>query len=467
MGRNKELALNTMYFVIGNLGSKVIGFIMVPLYTIWLTPEEFGIVDLIYSYNNILVLIVGLGIADALVVFPIDKDKSVATMQMTTALLFHLIWCALFFFIFLLLDVLQLPVLDSINPVIWYAFAFLMTTTSSRLFQSFCRGIKKMKVFSFTGIISAVTTAGLSFLLIPKFGVVGYMYSLIIANILTILFVILYPRCYNYIDLRSFSYHELKEMLLYSIPLIPNSIMWWLILGMNRPLLEQYAGLTALGILAVANKIPMLMDMCYGFFHQSWIVTAVSEYDKPDFKQYYNKVFRSTVSFQSFICLLLLLSYKFLIDWFVDERYNDVWIYVPFMCLTVVISNMATFTSSIFSASKQTKYLFYTVIIATVVSVILNFSLIPTFGLWGALISMFVAHLVTAIVRIVFGLRFVKIEKTPKILSDILLCSIGVYFAMMTNPIFRYGGLMLLVGAFIFLNRSDILYIYNLVRKKL
>lgn len=467
MGRNKELALNTMYFVVGNLGSKVIGFIMVPLYTKWLNPDEFGIVDLIYSYNNILLLIVGLGVADALVVFPINKDYNTASKQLSTALLFHFVCCVVFFLVFLLLDVLQLSILNSINPVIWYAFAFLMCTTTSRLFQSFCRGINRMKVFSFTGIISAFTTAGLSFLLIPNYGVTGYMYSLIVANILTLIFAVFYPQCYKYIKLKSYSWAELKEMLAYSMPLIPNSIMWWLILSMNRPLLEQYAGLASLGLLAVANKIPTLLDMCYGFFHQSWIVTAVSEYDKTDFKLYYNKVFGAIVSFQCFVCIMLLIFNKFLIDWLIDERYSEVWRYIPFMCLTVVISNIATFSSSIFSASKQTIYLFYTVIIAAVVSVLLNITLIPLYGLWGALISMFVAHLITAIVRVIFGWRFVKIEKKPKIISNILLCAIGVYFAMMTNPILRNGSLMLLIGGFIFLNRCDILYVYNLIRKKL
>lgn len=69
MSRNRDLLKNTFYVFIGNLGAKVINFVLLPLYTVWLSPADYGVVDLVSSYNNILLMFVGLGVADALVVF--------------------------------------------------------------------------------------------------------------------------------------------------------------------------------------------------------------------------------------------------------------------------------------------------------------------------------------------------------------------------------------------------------------
>lgn len=75
MGRTKDLIKNASYFMIGNLGAKVIYFAMLPLYTHWMAPDAFGVVDIINSYNEILILLIGLGVSDALIVFPIGKKK--------------------------------------------------------------------------------------------------------------------------------------------------------------------------------------------------------------------------------------------------------------------------------------------------------------------------------------------------------------------------------------------------------
>ena len=466
MGRNKELALNSVYFMIGNLGAKVVSFVMVPLYTIWLVPAEYGVVDLINTYNQILILLVGLGIADALVVFPINKETDEIEKQFSTAVIFHTLFCVIFFFVFLFLYFAKLEWLSSINPVIWYAYALLITSTTMRLIQSFCRGIKKMKVFSYTGIIHALSTALLSILLVPSNGLYGYLIALVLSNVVTLLFVLLYSKANKYFNIHGYSRDTLKEMLKYSIPLIPNSLMWWLILGMNRPLLEQYHGIAAVGLLAVANKIPMLVDMFYGFFHQSWIVTIVSEYGKKGFDSYYNSIFSAVVAFQSFACIAIMGFGKILFDIFIDAKYAEAWIYVPFMCLTVVISNISTFSTSIFNAVMKTKYLFYSVIYAAIAAVLLNYLLIPSYGIWGALVAMMLAHAISAISRIIYGWRFIKIQNIAWILLNISVCVVALFVVKIDNPYLMYSLLLIVLAIFGLLNKKYVTYIKSLLKKK-
>lgn len=53
-------------------------------------------------------------------------------------------------------------------------------------------------------------------------------------------------------------------MLSYSMPLVPNNIMWWLVSALNRPVMEIYLGMEAIGLFAVANKFPCFFQcVCY------------------------------------------------------------------------------------------------------------------------------------------------------------------------------------------------------------
>lgn len=467
MGRNEELAKNTLYFTIGSLGSKVIGFIMIPLYTKWMNPDEYGIVDLIQTYNQILLLIVGLGIAEALIVFPIKKTKEDVQKQFSTAVLFHLCFCLLFFVIYGGLYIIRLEFLNALNDIIWYAFFMLLSTTTSRLLQCFCRGLNRMKVFSLIGMIQALTVALFSILLIPKLSVKGYLIAIIASDVFTILFTLIYTKTYKYFSFFKFSKDVLLEMLKYSMPLIPNSLMWWLILALNRPLLERYHGVAMIGILAVANKLPTIIDMFYNFFHNSWIVTAVSEFNKDGFSKYYNQIFLFLVSFQTLICMIVVALSEYVFRLFIDSKYFDSIEYIPFMCFTVIISNIATFSTSIFNASKKTSYIFYSVIFATIISVFLNITLIPSFGIWGALISMFFAHFIAAISRILFARNTIKITCIGPIAKNISIGFIFCITAMMGNSFFRIITYVFLFSLWFWINIDECKYAKRIALERL
>lgn len=462
MGRNKELFFNTLYFFVGSLGTKFIGFLMMPFYTAWLSPGEYGTIDLVQTYVQILFLIVGLDIADALVVFPINKQKDDINRQFTSSLIFHCFSCLFFFFAFLCLDYCRFEFLSSINDVLWYAFGILITTTTLNFLQSFCRGLKKMKVFSYNGIIQSLTIALFSFLLVPTMGFTGNLWALILANIVSSVILIKYSNCFEYFAVKEYSKEVLKEMLYYSIPLVPNSLMWWIILGLNRPLLEQYHGVYAIGILAVANKIPTLISSFYGLFHRSWIATATTAYGCEDFESFYNKVYGTMMYIQCICCFIVLLFGKLFIDHFIDVEYSEAWIYMPFITVTSIVSNIATYVTTIFTVTKKTKYIFYTVIIAAIVSVVLNFLLIPKFGLWGALVAMFIAHSVTAVTRIIYGWKMVHLRCIKMSFINISMSFIASYVILLNNSIAKYLLFVIVFLLFLLYNKQFAIESFNI-----
>lgn len=467
MSRNRDLLKNTFYVFIGNLGAKVINFVLLPLYTVWLSPADYGVVDLVSSYNNILLMFVGLGVADALVVFPLGKTHEEIKGYFSTALLFHLLGCLFFFFIFLIVDVFfDASFIGSVSDYIWFMLGILICNTTSRLFQYFCRGIKKMSVFSYTGIISSLLTAGFGIWLIPRLGVRGFMLSSIISGIGTMLFVIVYSKSYSFFSIGSFSSSKLKDMLKYSVPLIPNMLMWWLILSMNRPVLEKAIGVAAVGLFGVAIRIPDIIQLFYNFFHEAWIVTAVEQYNQPDFKSYFNKVIQLLTCLQSLICLGVMLFGQLLFDLFINERYSEALQYVPILCISMIFSNLATFLSSIFNANKKTKYIFYSVVIVAAVAAVLNITLIPSIGIWGACIALLVAQISATVSRVFFVDKFVKIQNISFHLLNIAVCIIGAFAFKIDNPLYRYLTLVSLILIYMFINKSYLLKGFLMIKNR-
>ena len=399
-------------------------------------------------------MFVGLGVADAIVVFPIGKSDDEIKSIFSTALLFHLATCVVFFILFFIVDYFgKASLLGSIADYMWFMFAILVCNTTSRLFQYFCRGIKKMSVFSYTGILSSVLTALFGVLLIPHMGVKGFLISGLISGIGTILFIIFYSKSFRYFSVKSYSSTQLKDMLKYSIPLIPNLLMWWLILSMNRPLMERTIGIAAVGLFAVSIKIPDIIQMFYSFFHQAWIVTAVEQYEQPDFESYFNKVLQFLTSFQTIICLGVMLFGQLIFSLFINVRYSEALQFVPILCICMIFSNIATFLSSIFNANKKTSYIFYSVIIVAGVAAVLNFVLIPTMGIWGACVALLVAQISATLSRIIFVSKFVEIKKIDYHLLNIGVCVLGSLAFLIESPIIRYTTLITLIGLYAFINK--------------
>ena len=189
-------------------------------------------------------------------------------------------------------------------------------------------------------------------------------------------------------------------MLKYSIPMMPNSIMWWVLSTMNRPLLEHYSGIESVGIFAVANKFPMLISMLYTVFTYSWQISVLEEFNKPDYKQFYNKVFR--VQFLAFVLFVLGLTFlsRPLIALMTTQGYYDAWKYIAPLALAVVFSNMAGFAGTNFIATKESKYYFTTSFWSGLSCFVLNFLLIPSLGIWGAIISLLFSNILMFYLRV-------------------------------------------------------------------
>ena len=228
MGKYKSLAKNSLFVFIGNIGSKAIGFLMLPFYTSWLSVEQYGTIDLVTVYVSLLLPFVSFSLTSAIFAVPVGASKKKQGEYFTIGLLF----VSLFISITSILACLAVRICCLHEGVFSQYFVFicvmLYTSFLQTYLQQFCMAIDKMFIFSFTGIVLSGATAIFGFLLIPNGGIEGYLQSIIAANIVTIIVTAVVMKAHEYIRIKNLKISLLKEMLKYSTPMIPNALLWWI-----------------------------------------------------------------------------------------------------------------------------------------------------------------------------------------------------------------------------------------------
>lgn len=403
--RYKRLGKNTILVFLGNVGSRLIALLMLPFYTRWLTPAEYGTTDILTVYATLLSAFVGLAISDAIFIFPKNADENGRKSYFSTGIAFSLVSFAIGFMVFFLLDIIfkYYDIKNVLSEYLWFVYLLIIGGLVQSYTQQFTRAIDKMVVYCGTGIVHTASIAILAFVLIPEHGVNGYLLSIVLSFFITSAYTFLFSKSYDYFSLKSINKVSLIELLKYSIPLVPNGIMFWLIGSLNRPLVEHYIGLDANGILAVASKFPGIISMLFGIFANAWTISMLEEYGKKDFVSFFNTASKC-ILLPTIIgaCLLAIFSKPFIML-FADERYWDAYLYMPIITLSILFSCIGGLIGGIFAAKKQSKYFFYSSIWGAVASIVTMFLLIPHFKLYGVTISMVLSYFVIMMVRYYFA----------------------------------------------------------------
>lgn len=419
-GKYRKLFENTGLMFVGSFGSKIISFVMLPFYTMWLSVEDYGTSDMINVCATVLMAIVSLSIGDAIFVIPSQKSKKEQTSYFTSSLFFSILCIFALALLYLVVSLLFSSSESVFFTNILYICLITGTTLYTTIFQQFCKSIDKVKVFAFAGIIQTISVAGLGFLVIPTYKLDGYIWCILVANVITIVFLFICAGLYKYISIESFSVESLKEMFRYSIPLIPNSVIWLIVSYLNRPIMETSLGLYALGIFSLANRFPTLINTVYNTFSNSWQISILEQYGKEGFSSFYNKV--SLVAFIAmsiFISLFALVT-KPLVVFFLDSNYYESINYIPLLCLSCLFVSLGSMVGAIFSAVRQSKYFFYSSVWSAISAILLNYILINHFGIYGACWACVISYLVGGFSRIIYATKY----NTFTYIKQILVISI-------------------------------------------
>ena len=449
----KKLAKNSFWTLAGNAGSKMLGFLLLPLYTHWLGTAGFGETDLVTTYSSFLVSIMTLCVSDAIFVFTKNRENNVKKTFFSTSIAFIIailcIWGGLWY----LLDIIftTYSINNSFSNNLWYIYGIVVSTFWQTYSQQFILSLEKIKIYSLSGTILTILTFIFSYLLIPTMGVRGYIFSMIMANLITGCYSFIFTKSYRYFSQQKIEWKKMNDVLKYSLPLIPNAIMWWLVGALNRPIMEYNLSYSEIGIFAVANRFPSVITMIFTVFSTAWTISVFEEYGKKDFEDFYKKTFRMTFFFITLVACVVIFFSKDIIMIFATPDFFDAWKFMIILIISAAFSCISSFLGTCFNVTKKSNYFFYSSVWGAGTAIILNFILIPLWGLWGTSLSVLLSFAVIMISRYKYSLKYIPISLTYYIFKYaivLIIMSIGIYFIDSNGIKIAFVSFLLIVFVF-------------------
>lgn len=391
MNQKKQLLKNTVIIAIGKLSTQIVSFLLLRLYTSKLTTSEYGTYDFLVTLSTFLLPIITMLMEESMFRFLIDAEDLKSKKRVITATIAYTAVGTLAFSIIagIVMGIMKYE----------YAVVFLLFIISNVLIglsNALARGTGKIKLYSFSNFILGASTIVLNIVFIVNFklGVSGLLWSNTVANSVTAIVVLMKLHLPQFISIKDLNKKTLSEMLRYSIPLVPNNLSWIIISLSDRLMLTWMAGANANGIYSIANKFPNIIYTFYGFFSTAWKESAARILKEDNKTQYYNSIYRDIKFFLKAIVLGLIATMPFAFPLLVDSSYNEAYIYIPILVISIYYTNMSNFYGGIFTAYKNTKIMGSTTVVAAIINVGLNLILIPKFGIWAATLSTLISNVI-------------------------------------------------------------------------
>ena len=406
MSRFKTLFQNSLIFTISSFASKLLGFLMLPLYTRVLSREEFGTADLIIFSIGLLMPVLTISISESIIRFALDENEDKRQVFMIGLKVLLLGWLILLF---------TVPFTDKIPVIKDYAVWFYLIYITQSLniyFNQFTRGLNKIKLIGIVGVIQTLTIvfSNILFLVVFEFGINGFLFSIVIANFIALLILFFGANLKHYLEFKKIDKQLKKEIIKYSMPLVPARTSWWVNNSSNRYIIANFSGISELGLFSAASKIPSILVTFQGIFIQAWEISALTEFKNKDSAIFFTKIYNLYNFLLIIGCSFLIMFIKPISGILLGPEFMEAWRLVPFLLIAVIFGGMIGFLNTINMAVKKTNALVLPVIIGALVGVVINLIFIPDYGAMVASISVTISYFLIWFQRLINAKKYIKLE---------------------------------------------------------
>lgn len=398
MGKYKKLFSNTLAMGLGQFSSKLLSFLLVPLYTSVLSTEEYGTYDLIITTVTMLTPFLTLVISESVMRFCMDKSYSpdkvlnvginITVLGTAVLALFYPLLCRI----------------ESLNGYAGWLILFFFAINIHTILTQYLKGIEKVAFFSVCGVLSTVLSLSLCvvFLLCFHMGITGYFLATVASHILISLIIFVKEKIYKKI-LHSFSVPKqtYKDMLKFSIPMIPNSVSWWLSNSASKYILLYFSTASAVGLYSVAYKIPSLLSIVVTIFISAFQISIFENFGKDETKVFFKNIYDGFFSINVAVASFLILISKYAAAFLYQKEFFSAWKVSCIIIFAYIFHSLSALIGTIYSAAKKTRFLFTSTCIGAGINVVLSVLLIPEYDIEGAAIALVISYCAVWLVRVI------------------------------------------------------------------
>ena len=382
---------------IATILSRVISFVMIPVYTSYINPEEYGVMELIHITMSLIETVIALGITTGLSRFYFDTEDQHERNRVVSSAFFGLggFLMLLVGFFTLASGPLSTLVLDSITYKRFFVIAFssLAVNILNNIFITYYRINKKSLTVLFisTGQLVVNLTLNIIFLVVLKMGVWGIFVATFITAVLT--FLVFAPVVIRKVGF-NVSWEITKELILFGLPLIPSNIASYIVAASDRYFIKEYVSINDTGLYSLGYKFGTLVNSFVTQpFNQIWGPRRIEMFGKGNYEEIFSRIFTYFTFVLLFVGMTISMLARDIVHLMADKAYWSAYAIIPLLTLAHVIFGFYYHFYVPIFYEKKTKYFAYINVMNAILNLGLNFLLIKPMGVWGAALSTLICYI--------------------------------------------------------------------------
>lgn len=447
-----RLSKHSIIYGFGVAISQFIGFFLLPLYTRFLTPADFGVLQIFITTQAFLGAIIGMGLGTALFMsfFKYDNEEN-RKKVVSTSLIFLTVASLCFTLILIqLASKFSLLLFASTQYTFYFQIIFLtlfFDVAIAIVLQVF-RAREESKKFVLISLVRFLVSVGLNiyFVAVLEKGVLGILAAgLIVAGLL---YLLLIPSIIKNTGLR-FSVVDIKEMLSFGLPLVPTALGGLILFASDKYLLLLLSTAHQLGLYSLGYKFgAVILGLIVAPFTLAFGPFAFSEAKKENAKEVYSAVLTYFFLVAMFAALGLSVLSKEVLMIMTTPAFYDAYKVVPLIALSYVLYGCAHVFAIGIYLMKKTKYSPLITGICAIVNIGLNFVLIPNYAMMGAAVATVISFFILAVGGFIVSMKYYPIRYEWSRVAKIFLAAVLVYVGCLfiTNDSAIIAGVLKLIS---------------------
>ncbi len=465
----KIAAKNSAIYSLGPLSSKVAGFILLPLYTSHLTLAEYGILGIVDVTMQIFVSVFGFGLNWAFNRWYWDKEYIHKQKIIFFSLFVFLAATSLVMFAIFLPFTNTFSILLFDSEKYGYVFKLMLLAAGLQILSNLPNTLLKLQqkplLFSISNTVKLVFSLSFTVLFIVQFnrGIQGIYEALVIGFV--VYFVMLSRYIYKNLEFK-FDSAVIKEMLIFSLPLMGSSTATVVLSFADRYILKFIGGLNDVGIYSLGYKLSNTIKV---FLIQSVILAISPIIYKVMYDENSGEFYSRLMTYFAFVLMVVVVGVslfgKELVMVLAQNRdYWDAYKIIPILSLAMLFIGMRYIAEIGLNIKKKTGVKAKIVVAVSVLNIVLNVAFIPLWQSMGAAVAMLISQAMYFYLNYYYSQKHYYIPFEMKRLNLILFVT-GAYIAgaLLLNA--QFSVMRLIIKAGMFISIPALLYYFRFFRK--
>ena len=275
----------------------------------------------------------------------------------------------------------------------------------------------RMTVYGIITVIASLCMVLLNifFVSILQLGVYALVLSTAIVNFLQLLlFACCSHQCFNigYVDTKL-----IKKMLYFAMPLVPSTVAMWILNLSDRYIILFFLGETEVGLYGIAGRFVTLINMVISAVSMAYTTFAYSNVENPDARKQYASVLNLMYVLLIGAAFIISMFSKEIIQIMATDAYSQAYKPMRDLMFAQVVYGISTITSYGIYFKKKSGYALISTLSAAAVNLILNYVLVPYFGISVAATTTLLGYLVMFFINYIYSQKFYPCDYGIKIIA--------------------------------------------------